>query len=114
MLLRGPQTPGELRSRTNRLCEFSDAAEVETAIKSLMTREDGPFVARLSRAAGARESRYAHLFSGNIESAPEPAEPPEAAGGAAGATPFNERLAHLEELVAQLRIELDELKPRGP
>ena len=70
LLLRGPQTPGELRSRTNRLCEFADAAEVESTLKGLMEREDGPFIARLPRASGARESRYAHLFSGLIESAP--------------------------------------------
>src|SRR5271154_1537009 len=68
LLLRGPQTPGELRSRTNRLCEFADAGEVETTLENLMSRTDGPFIARLGRAAGARESRYAHLFSGSIES----------------------------------------------
>jgi uncharacterized protein YceH (UPF0502 family) len=114
MLLRGPQTPGELRSRTNRLCEFNDSAEVETTIKNLMSREDGPFVARLPRAPGARESRYAHLFSGNIESAPEPEEMPEAEhSGPAGAPTFSERLRVLEELVAQLRIELDALKAGG-
>jgi uncharacterized protein len=72
LLLRGPQTPGELRSRTNRLCEFADAEQVETTLQNLMTREDGPFIARLPRAAGARESRYAHLFSGLIESVEEP------------------------------------------
>src|ERR1700736_5770086 len=80
MLLRGPQTPGELRSRTNRLCEFADAGEVESALKGLMERADGPFIARLPRAAGARESRYAHLFSGIIESVPETADPVDAAG----------------------------------
>ncbi len=64
LLLRGPQTPGELRARTNRLCEFADAEAVEATLKGLMSREDGPFIARLPRAAGARESRYAHLFSG--------------------------------------------------
>src|SRR5665213_2266555 len=67
LLLRGPQTPGELRARSARLCEFADAAAVEAALKALLSREDGPFIARLPRAAGARESRYAHLFSGNIE-----------------------------------------------
>src|ERR1700689_2328064 len=74
LLLRGPQTPGELRTRTNRLCEFADTGEVETTLKNLMSREDGPFAARLPRAAGARESRYAHLFFGNIESVDEPAD----------------------------------------
>ena len=76
LLLRGPQTPGELRARTNRLCEFADAEQVEATLKNLMAREDGPFIARLPRAAGARESRYAHLFSGIIESVPEPRPPP--------------------------------------
>src|ERR1700691_642647 len=57
---------------TNRLCEFADADEVETTLRNLMARTDGPFIARLARAAGARESRYAHLFSGSIESVTEP------------------------------------------
>src|ERR1700684_678554 len=72
LLLRGPQTPGELRTRTNRLCEFADSEQVEATLKNLMSREDGPFIARLPRAPGARESRYAHLFSGNIESVEDP------------------------------------------
>src|ERR1700676_2097757 len=80
MLLRGPQTPGELRTRTNRLCEFADATHVEDTLKNLMAREDGPFIARLPRAAGARESRYGHLFSGNIESVEEPAAAEESTG----------------------------------
>jgi hypothetical protein len=109
LLLRGPQTPGELRSRTNRLCEFADAAAVESALRGLMEREDGPFIARLPRAAGARESRYAHLFSGAIESVPESVE--EAAPAAAGAMDaLRERVALLEEHVAQMRVELDGLK----
>src|ERR1700733_611962 len=56
MLLRGPQTPGELRTRTNRLCDFADSEEVEATLKSLMQRETGGFVARLARAPGSRES----------------------------------------------------------
>jgi uncharacterized protein len=110
LLLRGPQTPGELRSRTNRLCEFADAEAVEAALQQLMTREDGPFIARLPRAPGARESRYAHLFSGSIESAPEAqhAEVPPAA-----ATGVSARLAQLEQEVARLRAELDALKSAG-
>jgi uncharacterized protein YceH (UPF0502 family) len=107
LLLRGPQTPGELRSRTNRLCEFADAAAVEAALRQLMTRDDGPFIARLPRAPGARESRYAHLFSGGIESVPEPEpfeeRPPAAAAG------VSERLTQLEQEVARLRAEVDAL-----
>jgi uncharacterized protein YceH (UPF0502 family) len=112
MLLRGPQTPGELRSRTNRLCEFADANEVEVALKSLMSREDGPFIARLPRASGARESRYAHLFSGSIESVEEPPEA-EAAAGVSGAPSLAQRVAALEQLVENLRNELETLKSGG-
>jgi uncharacterized protein YceH (UPF0502 family) len=111
MLLRGPQTPGELRSRTNRLCEFADAEEVEAALRGLMAREDGPFIARLLRAPGARESRYAHLFSGAIESAPELDEQREdSLSSTAAPGPLSQRVAALEELVAQLRAEIDALK----
>jgi uncharacterized protein YceH (UPF0502 family) len=73
-----------------------------------MSREDGPFIARLPRAPGARESRYAHLFSGPIESAPETADFSDTAAAAAGS--LSQRVTHLEELVAQLRLELDALK----
>ena len=109
MLLRGPQTPGELRSRTNRLCEFADADEVEVTLKSLMSREDGPFIARLPRAAGARESRYAHLFSGTIESVEEPPQA-EATSGPSGASGLAQRVATLEQQVETLRSELEALK----
>jgi uncharacterized protein len=112
LLLRGPQTPGELRSRTNRLCEFADAAEVEATLKRLMEREDGPFIARLARAPGARESRYAHLFSGLIESVPESEETAEPSG-TAGATSLSQRVTQLEAAVAELRAELDALKGAG-
>jgi uncharacterized protein len=110
LLLRGPQTPGELRSRTNRLCEFSGVEAVEAALQQLMSREDGPLVARLPRAPGARESRYAHLFSGVIESAPE-AKELEALPAATG--DVSRRLSQLEEEVARLRLELESLKAGG-
>src|ERR1700759_3715601 len=111
MLLRGPQTPGELRSRTNRLCDFADAEEVETTLRALMSREDGPFIARLPRAAGARESRYAHLFSGAIESASEPESLPlESSSPGAASLSLSQRVAALEEQVASLREQIDALK----
>jgi uncharacterized protein len=109
MLLRGPQTPGELRSRTNRLCEFADAEEVEANLRALLTREDGPFIARLPRAPGARESRYAHLFSGTMESAPEP-DAPKPAAPQSESPDLNQRVSALEERVLQLRAEIDALK----
>jgi uncharacterized protein YceH (UPF0502 family) len=102
LLLRGAQTPGELRARTNRLCEFADANQVEDTLKGLMARADGPFIARLPRAAGARESRYAHLFSGMIDSVEEPAAAEESAPGAAS---LSQRVSQLEESVRQLRAE---------
>jgi hypothetical protein len=106
LLLRGPQTPGELRSRTNRLCEFADADQVEATLKALMAREDGPFIARLPRAAGARESRYAHLFSGSFESVEEtPAEE-----AAPGAPTISERVSALEAQVLELRAQIAALK----
>jgi uncharacterized protein YceH (UPF0502 family) len=108
LLLRGAQTPGELRSRTNRLCEFPDAESVEAVLEGLITREDGPFIARLPRAPGARESRYAHLFCGAIESAPVPVEEV-----AAVSSSMSQRIAQLEEEVARLRQEVDALKSAG-
>ena len=109
LLLRGPQTPGELRSRTNRLCDFADAAQVESTLKGLMEREDGPFIARLPRAPGARESRYAHLFSGAIESVPETPDDPDTAAAGTSIT-LSQRLAVLEDKVAAMQREIDALK----
>ena len=114
MLLRGPQTPGELRSRTNRLCEFADAEAVEATLRNLMSREDGPFIARLPRAPGARESRYAHLFSGAVVSAGPEDEAldvgvPQSAAGAAGGPTLSQRVSALEALVEQLQAKVDAL-----
>lgn len=67
LLLRGAQTPGELRGRAQRMHEFADMAEVENTLERLASREDGPFVVRLPREPGKRESRYMHLFSGEID-----------------------------------------------
>lgn len=106
LLLRGPQTPGELRTRTHRLCEFADSVHVEATLKDLLSREDGPFIARLARLAGAREYRYAHLFTGLIESAPETELESEQIA------PFSvgQRLSVLEQEVATLRAEIMALK----
>jgi hypothetical protein len=109
LLLRGPQTPGELRAHTQRLCRFADVHEAESTLEQLAERDDGPFVVRLPREAGRRESRYAHLFGGQIDIeafAPEPAT------AAAGAASQSERLSGLEELVRELRAELEEVKQK--
>jgi hypothetical protein len=103
LLLRGPQTPGELRSRASRLCPLKDVAEVETALDALARREDGPFVVRLPREPGKRESRYAQLFCGEVEGCSE-----DEAASSTGAEPS--RLTQLEERVSHLEAELAELK----
>jgi hypothetical protein len=106
LLLRGPQTPGELRTHTNRLCRFGDVQEVEVTLNRLMEREDGPFVARLPREPGRRESRYGHLFSGLVPT-PAGAETNPPAPVAPG--PSRDRIDRLEALVNQLREDLDAL-----
>ncbi len=114
LLLRGAQTPGELRVRAARFGTFADTEECEAVLQKLMSREDGPFVARLARAPGSRESRYVHLFSGMVESAPEPAdEPDEPASGAVPGLSLGARVAQLEELVADLQRQIQELKARS-
>ena len=112
LLLRGTQTPGELRSRTNRLCDFADAGEVDATLKSLMDREDGPFVVRLHRSPGEREARYSHLFSGTPDAvAGDDPEPVDNATAVPSASPtLSERVLALEETVRQLRADLDQLK----
>ena len=109
MLLRGAQTPGELRSRTNRLCHFDDMREVEATLDQLMRRDDGPFVARLPREPGKRESRYAQLFSGEP---PLPESFTEHATPAAGALADEDRLGRLERQVDELVREIGQLRER--
>jgi len=124
LLVRGPQTPGELRTRASRMAPFSDGSQTEAVLEGLRTREDGPFVARLPREPGRRDSRYAHLFSGPIEDMPHVAaavtpavQASATAGGApaSAATPSTAaRLDRLEEEVRQLKQELADLKQRLP
>ena len=68
LLLRGPQTPGELRTRSNRLADFSDVNEVENALNQLRNLNNQTLVKKLEREPGKRESRYVHLFSDVDES----------------------------------------------
>jgi uncharacterized protein YceH (UPF0502 family) len=110
LLLRGPQTPGELRSRTNRLCQFTDVQQVESVLDELRRREDGPFVVRLAREPGRRESRYGHLFCGNVAESVEDSRPslPET-------DQETEQLTRIERLQTQLdemRREIDHLRAR--
>lgn len=112
LLLRGPQTPGELRTHTSRLSSFADSAEVESVLQHLEEREDGPFVVRLAREPGRRESRYAHLFSGEVDVGAAADRAPQAAVPAAAqaAVPAADRVTLLEEQVAALRREMEAVK----
>jgi uncharacterized protein YceH (UPF0502 family) len=109
LMLRGPQTPGELRSRASRMCTLSGVEEVETALESLASRADGPLVVKLAREPGRRESRYAQLFTG----AP-PAQPAieERTLVAPASPPSDTRLAQLETEVAALRAEVESIKQK--
>ncbi|MFL6603386.1 MAG: YceH family protein [Steroidobacteraceae bacterium] len=69
LLVRGPQTPGELRTRASRMAPFAETSEVEAALSRLSQRQDGPFVVRLAREPNRRDSRWAHLFSGPVADA---------------------------------------------
>lgn len=104
LMLRGPQTPGELRSRVGRMYEFADIAEVESALEGLANREDGPFVARLPREPGKRESRYMHLFSGETETLVAAVE-----AVSAPADDLTQRVEALEAEVAELKSRLEAL-----
>ena len=111
LLLRGPQTPGELRTHAARLAPLHDVGEVETELEELQTRPDGPFVARLPREPGRRESRYMHLFSGDVP--PVEAHPDAGAVtpvATAGMGSLAERVAALESAVAELRREIEALR----
>ena len=111
LLLRGPQTAAELRTRTERLHRFAEAADVTSALQKLMDR-DPPLAALLPRQPGAREQRYAQLLSGTVESATlmQPAMGSVlVAGPSAG---DSERMAQLEAQVAELQKEVAELRKR--
>jgi uncharacterized protein len=108
LMLRGPQTVGEIRGRTGRLYEFKELDEVELTLQALMTAQP-PRVVKLPRQPGTKESRYAHLLAGEVE-----IEGREVATRLEPATlevrQENERLARVEGELTQVRSELAELK----
>ena len=114
LLLRGPQTPGELRGRTERMHRFEELTDVAAGLQKLMEREPG-LVAVLPRQPGTKESRYAHLLSGTVEGASFVAPPawaptaymPSGEGG----EPY-ERIARLEAEIAELRREMAALRQK--
>ena len=105
LLLRGPQTLGELRARSERLFVFDDLAEAEACLQGLASRTPHPLVARLARAPGAKESRFQHLLGGPVGNAPDPVPPGGTAQAGAPVTP-----AEIERAFAVLRAEISELR----
>src|SRR5260370_12482926 len=106
LLLRGPQTPGELRSRAERMHHFDDLNEVQSALQRLMNREPA-LVKVLARQPGTKESRYVHLLSGDVQPASSPGghEAPAVRG-----RENSDKVFPFESDVAQLREQLSDLK----
>jgi len=105
LMLRGPQTVGELRGRTERLYNFDDLEAVESTLNRLAELQ---FARQLPRQPGFKEPRFAHLLTGE----PEISEETAAAPAAPHAASDRERIAALEAAVAELRREFDELRRR--
>jgi hypothetical protein len=114
LLLRGPQTPGELRARSERMQRFEDLSEVQSSLQRLIER-DPPLARVLPRQPGTKESRYMHLLSGDMK------DPGMADAGAAQAPAYpvtnaaipsadRDRITHLEDEVATLRKEVTDLR----
>jgi uncharacterized protein YceH (UPF0502 family) len=134
LLVRGPQTPGELRTRASRMAPFTETSDAEAALTRLVERPDGPFVVRLAREPNRRDSRWAHLFSGPVadavaagpdaehvaEHTPDHSSLKSHADGTTVSAPEvsfpasrnDERLAKVEQEVLALRAELEDLKRR--
>ncbi|MGC9971024.1 MAG: YceH family protein [Bryobacteraceae bacterium] len=101
LMLRGPQTVGELHSRAERLHRFDGLEEVESCLQRLIERQPDPLVVRLPRQQGTKEPRYAHLLSGEVSSVEASPEPPR---------PRQDRFAALEAEISLLRREVEDLK----
>jgi len=105
LLLRGPQTPGELRTRSNRLADFTNVDEVEAALSSLSDHSEGQLVAKLEREPGKRESRYAQLFS--EQSVPEQLLPAQLPTSTTELAPKSQ--ADTDQRIDELALRVDQL-----
>lgn len=108
LLVRGPQTVGELRTHAGRLTEFADVAQVEATLQKLRTRDDGPFVSELTRQSGRRDVRYAQLFSEIPVDIPVDAPLRESSPDRVAA--LEQAVTELRDEVAAIRQLLDQLK----
>ncbi|ENM3989996.1 YceH family protein [Vibrio cholerae] len=103
LLLRGAQTPGELRTRTNRLCTFTDVKETEVVLERLANRDSGALVVKLPREPGKRESRYHHLFCGEVDMTAFATSSDNDAIASSQYAELEQEVAALREEVAELR-----------
>jgi hypothetical protein len=110
LMLRGPQTTGEIRARSGRLHEFAGLDEIESTLQSLAARSPQPLVTRLPRQTGFKEPRHAHLLGGSPTDPALPEAEPEARPGTAVDVPEDDPVARLTLEIAELRRELGELR----
>jgi len=116
LMLRGPQTPGELRTHAPRMAPFADVSAVEATLAGLQNRDDGPFVVRLPREPGRRDSRYAHRFGEYVDSVDAPADQITAIPASMnprGSDELQQRVTDLEARVSALEQALA-AHPRDP
>jgi uncharacterized protein YceH (UPF0502 family) len=110
LLLRGPQTPGELKTRSGRLHSFADNSDVVVALDSLVHREGEPLVVKLPRTPGRKDSEYTHLFCGPVDveeyASTAEAQRPAVSTGQSSVAELSERVTHLEEELAELKKQL--------
>jgi uncharacterized protein YceH (UPF0502 family) len=109
LLLRGPQTPGELRGRAERMYRFETLDDVQSSLQRLIEREP-PLVAVLSRQPGTKESRYTHLFSGEYIPPPATGPTPLSSDPRQTSSGDGDRITSLEATVASLKSEVEELR----
>jgi uncharacterized protein len=109
LLLRGPQTPGELRNRADRMHKFEDLGIVQSTLQRLMKREP-PLAKVLPKQPGTKEARYAHLLCGDVAGWEPPESIAAGIGSATGGTGASERMTRLEEEVAGLREQVADLQ----
>jgi uncharacterized protein YceH (UPF0502 family) len=113
LMLRGAQTVGELRARSERLCKFDSLGQVEDILSRLISRQDGPYVVKLARQPGRREARYVHLLCGDVEPGiEEAAEATHSAAAPSDSARDKDRIAALERAMDELRGELEAIKRR--
>jgi len=110
LMLRGPLTPGEIRSSSGRLYDFKDLAEVDDTLKRLIENEQGPLIVMIPRQPGQKETRYAHLMAGEINLDEIQYSAPYHASPAAGLGGLEDQIAELRREIQELREEFQEFK----